>query len=457
MTWRMMSTAVLGTALVAGTAVDAVAQTGLAPDGGEPPMTARYFDPRNGVSLAEAVARALRQEPGLLADRSAVDAAAGRRTQAGLRPNPSVSFERREEVGGMDNQTSLMAEWPLDLFRRAGRVAVAERELEAARYEVADRERLLAADVRERYGEVLAAVRDLGVADELVVAIRRQHAIVRARVEEGASPRLERDLLDVELRRLEAELLLRAARADAAIFGLKRVLGLEADAPLTVRETLEAVVREDRAFGSKTAAGPPAAAEPAAEIVQRRPDVLAAAAAVRAADARVDRARREGRVDVSVFAGYMRMEGGFPQLAFGADGRLEPVHGVFHNVAAGAMVMVPLLNRNQGEAAAARAEHAAAEARLRASELAAQAELAAARARHEYARRAVAVYTDDARRLARENLEVVRQTYDLGRATVFDVLAEERRYLDTEQALTEALTEAFEARTALERALGGVR
>ena len=417
----------------------------------EPGLASRYVDPARGMSLDEAIARALEHEPGLRADRTAIDAAQGRREQASLRPNPSVSFERREQVSGMDNQTTLMAEWPLDLFRRAGRVAVADREVEAARHEVADRERLLAAEVRGRYGAVLAALRDLTVADDLVSAIARQHEIVRARVEEGATPRLERDLLDVEVRRLEAERQLRAARVDEAMFELKRLLGLDAHVPLAVRDTLEAIVREEHAQPG------PTVPDGSSDAVRQRPDVRAAEADARAAEARIDRARREGRFDVSLFGGYMRMESGFPQLGIGAGGAPEPIFNVMHNAAVGAMVMVPLRNRNQGEVAAARAERAAAEARLRAAELAAQAELAAARARDERARRAVAFYTDGARQLARQNLDVVRQTYDLGRATVFDVLAEERRYLETEQALTDALREAFEATTALERALGEVR
>jgi outer membrane protein TolC len=49
---------------------------------------------------------------------------------------------------------------------------------------------------------------------------------------------------------------------------------------------------------------------------------------------------------------------------------------------------------------------------------------------------------------------VVTQSYELGRLTVFDVLAERRRYLDVERAYTEALQAAFEARTALLVAMG---
>jgi outer membrane protein TolC len=52
---------------------------------------------------------------------------------------------------------------------------------------------------------------------------------------------------------------------------------------------------------------------------------------------------------------------------------------------------------------------------------------------------------------------VVGQSYELGRVTVFEVLAERRRYLDAERAYTEALRAAYEARTALNRARGDRR
>jgi len=66
----------------------------------------------------------------------------------------------------------------------------------------------------------------------------------------------------------------------------------------------------------------------------------------------------------------------------------------------------------------------------------------------------VNLYGAGAQTLARQNLAVVDQSYDLGRVTVFEVLAERRRYLDVERAYTEVLREAYEARTALNRALG---
>ena len=62
-----------------------------------------------------------------------------------------------------------------------------------------------------------------------------------------------------------------------------------------------------------------------------------------------DRAgRREGRFDMSLFGGYMRMDSGFPQLGVSPLVTPERVRGQFHYVSGGATVMLPMLNRNQG-------------------------------------------------------------------------------------------------------------
>ena len=409
-------------------------------------LAGRFVDPANGLSLEQAIARALEQEPSLHAARSQVDVAQGIRLQASLRPNPSVSLERREEPGGTDNLTTVGVEWPLDLFRRSGRVAVADREVTAAQLSAADHERLLAAEVRTRYGDVLAAIRDLALFDEIVAATQNQFDLLRSRVEQGASPPLERDVLDVALRRVQAERLLQTARAETAMFELKRALGMKADATLTVRDTLEALVLRE------SAVAPPVRDMSAA--VEQRTDVREAAARIETAVAKIDRARSEGRFDVSLFGNYMRMDAGFPQRGFAPDGGLERVRGQFNSWSAGAMFTFPVLSRNQGDVAVARAERTGAAAAYDASRLAAEAELASARARDARAREAVKIYGAGAQALARQNLAVVGQSYELGRVTVFEVLAERRRYLDVERAYTEALRAAYEARTALSRALG---
>ena len=405
-------------------------------------QTDQYLDTERGVSLAGAVATAVEQEPSFRAARTELDAARGMQKQAARRPNPTVSLEQRQQTGGSDNQSAVGIEWPLDLFRQKARVALARRESEATELSIADRQRLLASDVRLRYGQAAAAIRELVIAENLAESARRDLNLRRSRVDEGASAPLERDLLDVDLRVLESERLMAVGKTEGAMIELKRVLGLRADAPLKLRETLETLV-------TPTETTPPSS-------TGDRADVREAEARVRVADARIDRARSEGRFDVSLTGSYMRMDAGFSQRGFNTQSALEPVHGVFHYLAGGAMVMVPLRNRNQGEIAAAQADRVGASARLEAARLMAQAEVAAAEAQENRARQALAVL-EGAVQLSRQNLDVVRQTFELGRTTASEVLAEQRRYLQVENAHTSGLHAVFDARTALLRAQGDVR
>jgi outer membrane protein TolC len=183
--------------------------------------------------------------------------------------------------------------------------------------------------------------------------------------------------------------------------------------------------------------------------------VREAVARIDAEAARATELRREGRFDLSVFGGYMRMAAGFPQQAFGMDGQLEPIRGVFHNAAVGVMVMVPLFNRNQGAVAAAETQRTAAERTAEARRLQAGSEIAAAMARLKAARVSLAVFTGTLREIARRNLDVMREAYQLGRNTVIDVLAEQQRTLELEMAYSDALADAFEAQAQLRAARGG--
>jgi outer membrane protein TolC len=52
-----------------------------------------------------------------------------------------------------------------------------------------------------------------------------------------------------------------------------------------------------------------------------------------------------------------------------------------------------------------------------------------------------------------KNLQVVRQTYELGRHPLLDVIAEQRRYIEVEMGHTDVLKHAYDAVVELERAL----
>ena len=243
---------------------------------------------------------------------------------------------------------------------------------------------------------------------------------------------------------MQADRLLQAGRTETAVFELKRVLGMKADATLTVRDTFEALVQRESAVAPQV--------RDMSTTVEQRADVREAAARIDTAVAKIDRAESKA---ASTSASS-------PTCAWTPASRSVGSRRTAGSSACGAVQLLVCrrdahdshLNRNQGEVAVARAERTGAAAAYDAARLAAEAELASARARDERAREAVKIYGAGAQALARQNLTVVGQSYELGRVTVFEVLAERRRYLDVERAYTEALRAAHEARTALKRALG---
>lgn len=205
------------------------------------PVEQRYIDPERGLSLDDAVTQAIAREPTYRAAQADIEAALAMRQQAALRPNPSTSVERREEPGGTDNQTAVQIQWPLDLFRRGTRMAVADGQIEAIEQAVADRRRRLVADVRTQYGRTAAAIREYGVVARVAASLGQTLELLRARVTEGAIPPLERDQWDVEWRRAEADRLVAQGGAEAALVELGRMIGMDDRTLLRLRNPLDTI------------------------------------------------------------------------------------------------------------------------------------------------------------------------------------------------------------------------
>ena len=408
----------------------------------------RLIDPAAGMTADQMVAAAFESLPSLRAARAAVTAAEARRTQAGLRPNPSASVGWREQIGGMDRMNDVGVTLPLDLFRRGARVALADAGVRVA--EADARLALLDAEleVRRQYGAALASIRRAEVARDLEATARQTVDLLAARVEEGASPPLDRDLARVELDRMSMRVRAADAQAEGAVVDLARAIGAGPDAPLRLRATLEALVTQPEVAAMS--------ATPADSATDTRPDVQAAVARVREREAATEEARSAGRWDVSVSAGYARMRSGFPFLAFDAAGALRDIDATFHNFTAGAMVMVPLFNRNQGAVAAAAAERIGAEAEADGARLVARAQLARVtielRAALDIAERYRTTIVPQARR----NLETIAERQRLGRGTLFDVLQARQQLLQIQDEYTDALQRAYDAYVASIGARGGL-
>jgi outer membrane protein, heavy metal efflux system len=396
-------------------------------------------------TIDELVARALADNPDLRAARAEIEAARGRLLQAGLRPNPMLDLGAQQSVTGPDNNLNVGVTLPLDLNRRkAGRVGVAERELELKEAQVLNRARELGAEVRMKAGEVLAAQRNLRITEELLDINHQALQLIGGRVQRGAVPALEESLQRVEVNRLDASRQILQSRVEVATLQLQVLIGRSPEAPLSVqgdlRTRLVTFAREG-AFERALAA---------------RPDLRMAQAEVAMARAKIRKEEAEGRWDASVNVGYMRQDFGYDLSGLTARGELRPITDIFHYVGGGVTITLPVRNRNQGNVAAAFAEARATEHREDLATLTVRQEVAAAFTQHEAAERALDIYTRGVLEVARQNLEVMRKTYELGRATLLEVIAEQRRYIDIEMGYTEALQQAYNAAVDIERAVGAV-
>jgi len=398
------------------------------------------------IGVEELVGRGIEVNPELRAARTEVDAARGRLLQAGFRPNPMLDLNGSKNVAGPDNMQMIGISWPLDLGgRKDARVAVAARELAVSQARVADRERQLAAEIRMKAGELFAAKRNLQITDNLLTINRDAQRLVSRRVREGAAPALDESLLLVEITRLEAQRAGQAGRVEALRLGLARLIGLPPASPPEVSGDLELVQ------------APPDRESALTLALERRPDLRMATLEENLARARVDKERAEGRFDASLVAQYQRQETGFDLMGMNGAGNFKPIMDVFHMVTFGVSITLPVRHQNQGNVAASLADVEGARQRREATDLLVRQEVISAYAQHDAIAQATGIYAKQVLTGARGNFDVVRQSYQLGRVGLLDVIAEQRRLIELEMGYTEVLKQQWDAVVDLQRSIDTTR
>lgn len=414
-------------------------QTHLRPD----PASILYLDLQNGMTADQAVALALENNGELQAVRKEVEAARALIKQAGLRPNPTLNASGAKQIGGADNNQMAEVMLPLELGgRRAARIAVAKRELEAREYDLANQERLLAADVRLKFGEALAAISKLDVTEKTLAAAKQGYDLVAARVVEGKIAPLEQNIFLVEVNRLQSIRETGEGKVEAAMFELRNMIGMKPEEPLRLRGNFTNLIASLPSLSTSTD-----------DALRLRPDLLGARSVEQLAAAKIEQARSEGRIDASVKAGYQRMNSSFPLSGYDDQGLLRPIQDVFRFFTFGIEINLPVRNRNQGAVAAAQFEREAAQRRIEFGELTIRREVSAAFARYNRAARSLSIFQHGVRDQANSNLQVIWQTYEFGSRSLLDYISEERRFLDVENELIDAGFETYAANIEIMRAI----
>src|SRR6185369_12751462 len=244
------------------------------------PASDGIVDLAHGRTVEELVSLALQRNGDILAAQQQVEAARGSLTQARLRANPSAEFSGSKEVGGPQNTLLLGGSLPLELYhRRERRMEVAAGAIRAADFERMERERQVRGEVEAKFGEVLAALRNVQVIEDLLKLNQDALGLTQARADQGAAPPLDANLLQVEVNRIDSRRVDFEATLGVSLLELKSLIGMRAEEPLQLRGALESQALEL----SRDAA--------IQRALATRPDLLAARAAEEVASAKLKQAQ----------------------------------------------------------------------------------------------------------------------------------------------------------------------
>lgn len=403
------------------------------------------------LSLDDALRFAREHHPELRIARASLGVARADSTFAGIQPfNPEL--ELQSVRGGESIGSSAVGSFEIglrqeiDLWGKRGqRRAVAGARSRTAAAVVEATVQAIESGVRASFQMTLLLQERLELLAELAELDRRVATSTEARVRDGAITPLTGRLIELEFLAMEGQRLRARSDLRQSLFALGSALG--GAVPETPRLSGMIVIDTLRVDGDTVVAR--------ALRNRRGLDVLRRAIEERTAELRLT--HREGRPNVTVGLGFSRerqsLEGsgfsGDPAIVRGISG----ARFVDQLWRASVSVPIPLWQRNQGPRARAAMEIQLAHAEHEGLRSRIQIEAVAAAARFQDATQLYRVYLDRTTRL-RTDMALMRGAYMDGRISLDAYLAEKGRLVDTITAQLDAAATYWEARAALETAVG---
>ncbi len=380
-----------------------------------------------GLSLHDVVQKALASPQVAVLDSEIAQVQAGIR-QAGLGPNPKLylssediapwsrtfDFANQTEDLGYIGQTIEIA------GKRGKRVDLARARLDLSKADRTLKVNQLIGRVTLAYWTAVSQQRIVNLLNEDIHAVDEIVRYNKERLDAGAARGV--DLLRMQIERDRLAITLETAMRDArqAKLDLFKQAGIESsDAALI--DPLDAV-REIQPADISV-------------ILEQRSDILAARAAVRAAEADLRLQRANAIPDPDFFGGYKRNTGD-------------------NTAYAGLQISLPFRNRNQGEVERARAAVTSAQAQLAALEQQTKTEVEQAYSGYTAQRDIVQKTVPDMRQRARVNLQTITEAYHLGGTDLLRLIDAQRTEFDVEVTAVRAMAQLQQAATQLLLAYG---
>lgn len=378
------------------------------------------------LSLVDATQRVLAKNPQTALSNALEEAAAGRTVQAGVLPNPELSYvledfsgDTRRSTGDATTTFTLSQRFSLP-GKRSARQAVAEDEQTLTALDSQSQRLRLIRLTRERYIDAVAAEEQLDIADQRLGLAKQTHDSVSARVSAGKVSPIELSRATVAMRGAERALML---QSQSRLLAQRRLAALWGEAELT--ESLnDALVL------------PQLLIEPN-EPSDKTPILKQADIRVQKEQAAMRLAQAERVPDFTLSAGMKRDAGTRDE-----------------SLLVGVSVPIPLFNRNQGAVLTAKANVVAAEAdrtlinqqwRTQRDQLETQRTASYQEAEQ---------LRDNVLRVAREAAEATQEGYSAGKFSLLDLLDAQRSLIDSQSQYLAARLTFHQSDAALNELLG---
>ena len=358
--------------------------------------------------------------------------------RAGLLPNPTLDFEAGTgALTGSSAENSLSLGVSQEFYlagKREKRLAVAERELNMCRWQLADRERLLREEVKTTFCDVLLTQQRIALSDRSIALNQQLLDVSKERLAAGDIPELEMNLVKVELARsegfrIDAEKALNRNQAK-----LRTLMGLSPGESPSIAGVLETdIVLTNNLLDLKQLA------------LGKRPDLKALEA---------EKGRAESDIILAQAEGIPNITAG---LAVSRDTTAMEIGGVegkdtAYIIGLKLSMPIPVFDRNKAGVQEARAKRSSTENRLLAATRNTEREIETAYASLLNAEKVISLYKSSIIPQLEENLKLTQEAYRLGEVGILAVIQEQKKFFEVSEGYLTALHDRQIALVKLESA-----
>lgn len=376
--------------------------------------------------MDQALEAAFSNNPELAAAQWDIGIAQGDLQQAGLMPNPQVSWEA-EDTRRNSRTTTVLINQQIELGgKRGARVDVASRNQDAVGIELERKRNVLRADVIQAFSSASTAQQRVLLARQSLELAERGLRVAQGRIKSGKTSPVEGTRAEVQLSEVRLELR-RAERDEAsALQQLALVMGAPLPVFLVVGDSSRSM---------------PAVPDPLLLLdrIDRTAELRLTALQIdqREASLELERAQRIPDLTVSVGSQYDALE-------------RERVNVV------GLSMPIPLFNRNQGNVLAAARRTDQARDLRNASELRLRTEIQTTLDQWRTANTEVASFNQTILPAAQSAVDTATRGFEMGKFNFLDVLDAQRTLISARTQYIQAITEATNAWVRIERIFGDI-